>query len=238
MKVHVRRCDVVYVRHWSAEQRELCESTFKTFWRSVWKTWEHRACDKVETKYLQQDKREVDVNACYRKTHIQTLLPQPTKRQDKREVNMNACKTRSSSGKPPRSTLHAATLLEAGFDSDKQGVPEMGVAQNGWFTMENSNKMADLGVPPFPETSMHHIHMIHYDTHLLDMIATWSCCRPKIRMAWWGFWVPATSPGGGRWDTQHGSATCTFFATHSLAYLNCNDIRRSEDVSKLGVALN
>ena len=102
----------------------------------------------------------------------------------------------------------------------------------------NSNKMADLGVPPFPETSMHHIHMIHYDTHLLDMIATWSCCRPKIRMAWWGFWVPATSPGGGRWDTQHGSATCTFFATHSLAYLNCNDIRRSEDVSKLGVALN
>ena len=139
---------------------------------------------------------------------------------------------------PPRSTLHAATLLEAGFDSDKQGVPEMGVAQNGWFTMGNSNKMADLGVPPFPETSMHHIHMIHYDTHLLDMIATWSCCRPKIRMAWWGFWVPATSPGGGRWDTQHGSATCTFFATHSLAYLNCNDIRRSEDVSKLGVALN
>ena len=173
------------------------------------------------------------MNACYRKTHIQTLLPQPTKRQDKREVDMNACKTRSSSGKPPRSTLHAATLLEAGFDSDKQGVPEMGVAQNGWFTMENSTKMA--GYPHFRKPPCTIYNTLWY---LLDMIATWSCCRRKIRMAWWGFWVPATSPGGGRWDTQHGSATCTFFATHSLAYLNCNDIRRSEDVSELGVALN
>ena len=39
-----------------------------------------------------QDKREVDMNECYRKTHIKILLPpQPTKRQDKREVDMNEC---------------------------------------------------------------------------------------------------------------------------------------------------
>ena len=39
-----------------------------------------------------QDKREVDMNECYRKTHGKTLLPpQPTKRQDKREVDMNEC---------------------------------------------------------------------------------------------------------------------------------------------------
>ena len=36
-----------------------------------------------------QDKREVDMNECYRKTHIKILLPpQPTKRQDKREVDL------------------------------------------------------------------------------------------------------------------------------------------------------
>ena len=108
----------------------------------------------------------------------------PTNQEARQERGRHECvQNKIKFGQTPRSTLHAATLLEAGFDSDKQGFPEMGVAQNGWFTMENSNKMADLGVPPFPETSMHHIHMIHYDTHLLDMIATWSCCRPKIRMA-------------------------------------------------------
>ena len=40
-----------------------------------------------------QEKREVDMSACYRKTHMKTLLPpQPNKRQEKREVDMSACK--------------------------------------------------------------------------------------------------------------------------------------------------
>ena len=29
----------------------------------------------------------------------------------------------------------------------------MGVAQKGWFTMENAIEMDDLGVPPFQETT-------------------------------------------------------------------------------------
>ena len=33
------------------------------------------------------------------------------------------------------------------------GVSKIGVPQNGWFIMENSIKMNDLGVPLFSETS-------------------------------------------------------------------------------------
>ena len=67
------------------EQRELCESTFKTFWRSVCKTWEHRACNIGETKYLQQDKREVDMNACYRKRTYRRYCPPNQPRAKTRE---------------------------------------------------------------------------------------------------------------------------------------------------------
>ena len=43
---------------------------------------------------------------------------------------------------------------------------------------------------------------------------------------------------GGGGTLSMAAPTCTFFAIHCLACLNCNDIRRSEDVSELGVALN
>ena len=55
-----------------------------------------------------QEKREVDMSACYRKTHMKTLLPpQPNKRQEKREVDMSACKRQWSLDTPP-STQHVA----------------------------------------------------------------------------------------------------------------------------------
>ena len=41
--------------------------------------------------------------------------------------------------------------------------PNIGVSQNGWFTMENLIKMDDLRVPPFSETSMYiYIYMYVY----------------------------------------------------------------------------
>jgi hypothetical protein len=36
--------------------------------------------------------------------------------------------------------------------------PEIGVAQNGWFTMENPLNMDDLWVPLFQETSIYWDH--------------------------------------------------------------------------------
>ena len=43
--------------------------------------------------------------------------------------------------------------------------PEIGVPQNGWFTMENPIKIHDLGVPLFLETPIY-IYTISGDTHL------------------------------------------------------------------------
>ena len=48
----------------------------------------------------------------------------------------------------PAATGRSVSLLEAIW-----GVPEM-VVPNGWFIRENPNKMDDLGVPLFQETSI------------------------------------------------------------------------------------
>ena len=40
--------------------------------------------------------------------------------------------------------------------------PKIEIPQNGWFIMENSIKMDDLGVPPFKETPILGIFGLKY----------------------------------------------------------------------------
>ena len=113
------------------EQRELCESTFKTFWRSVCKTWEHRACNIGETKYLQQDKREVDMNACYRKRTYRRYCPpnQPRAKTRERSTWMLAKQDQIWATPPPHKLFLSTSWYYKAFT-------QRGFTQRSFYTEE------------------------------------------------------------------------------------------------------
>ena len=59
--------------------------------------------------------------------------------------------------KIPSSRVDPLIILKLQLDALIWVFPKIGVPQNGWFIMEHTIKMDDLGVPLFSETSIYKV---------------------------------------------------------------------------------